>query len=332
MPPHAVASPKKKRLKCKASDASKAAASKKPHAVNLTETSSMSLVSLSLTEFDAVGGRNTQLKKIRVVLESQSQNWKPKGTTSLGTLNPVNPQAPEPPRKGRKSYAKVQPPPYSPDPSSLDASTLQSGGRFGFVTSTTTCIIPPGTEPNPQTSNDSYLAMGMKAAEHCNENAPADHTCSCQPSLNATFPEHNLDPALCKKEDVIRQALHAGLVGSNLKDSDSSSSNTDIDNKDDAEDKDDKDDNKNNRSQEFGWGGGSSTAERTSRLKLLTILCQILNSNTHTMKMMTLPGCISTATRFLPFKPLDTLLGAQREQSGTQYYPKLAQGCIEASP
>ena len=121
MPPRAVASPKKKRSKRKASDASKTGLPKKPHAANLTEIPSTALISLSLTEVDAAGtaprhsgrsnagtgGRNAQLEKIGVVLESQSQNRQPKGATSLGTLNPVNSQAPELPRKGRKSRPKV---------------------------------------------------------------------------------------------------------------------------------------------------------------------------------------------------------------------------------
>ncbi|KAG1730295.1 hypothetical protein EDB19DRAFT_1912935 [Suillus lakei] len=78
MPPHAVASPKKKRSKCKASDASKAGLLKKPRAANFAEIPNMPLVSLGLTKVDAVdaapqhsgcpnagtGGRNAQLEKI----------------------------------------------------------------------------------------------------------------------------------------------------------------------------------------------------------------------------------------------------------------------------
>lgn len=121
MPPRAVASPKKKKSKRKASDASKTSLPKKPRAANPVEITSMPLVSLGLTKVDAAdaaprrsgrpnagtGGRNVQLEKIGVVLEAKSRNRKPKGTTSLGTLNPVNPQAPEPPRKGRKNRQKV---------------------------------------------------------------------------------------------------------------------------------------------------------------------------------------------------------------------------------
>ncbi|KAG1806184.1 uncharacterized protein BJ212DRAFT_1303706 [Suillus subaureus] len=49
-----------------------------------------------------IGGRNTQLEKIGVVLESWSWNQKPRGATSLSTLDPMNPQAPELPHKGWK--------------------------------------------------------------------------------------------------------------------------------------------------------------------------------------------------------------------------------------
>ncbi|KAG1799691.1 uncharacterized protein HD556DRAFT_1439350 [Suillus plorans] len=248
----------------------KATSPKRHRATNLSEISSMPLVSLGLTEVDATdtaprrsgrpnagtGGRNTQLEKIRVVLESRSQNRKPKGATSLSTLNPLNPQAPEPPRKGRKSRPKVQPPPYSPESTNLDVSTLvpsfslqKGGGRFVFAASTTT----PGVGPSPQASNDSYLAMGMKVTEKRNKNALIDYAHSSQRPLAATFSEHNLDPALRKEHDV-SQALCAGLVGSDLEDSESSSSTTDIDDIDDAEDEEDGDEGDNNESQQFGWG------------------------------------------------------------------------------
>ncbi|KAG0698611.1 hypothetical protein DFH29DRAFT_1002706 [Suillus ampliporus] len=246
MPPHVAASPKKKRSKHKASDASKAGLPKKPRAANVAEIPSMPLVSLGLTEADAgtaprhsdrpnvgTGGRNTQLEKIRVALEAKSQSWKPKGATSLGTLNPVNPQAPEPPRKGRNNHPKELPPPYSPD-SDLSPSTLvpnfssrQSGERFGFAASTTAHIVPPAMEPNPQVLTDPYLAEGMKVTEKRNQNALV--TRSSQPPSNATFSERNLDPALCKEDGIVRRALHRWLVGFDPEDGESSSSGTDID-------------------------------------------------------------------------------------------------------
>ncbi|KAG2073874.1 hypothetical protein BDR04DRAFT_1115988 [Suillus decipiens] len=267
------ASPKKKRSKPKASDASKATSSKRHHATNLSKISSMLLVSLSLTEVDATdtaprcsgcpnagtGGRNAQLEKIGVTLESWFQNWKPKGATSLSTLDPMNPQAPEPPHRGQKSHPKVQPPPYSPESMNLDVSTLvpsfssqKGGGRFGFA-ALTTPIILPGVEPSPQASKDSYLAMEMKVTEKCNMNALIDYAWSSQPALTATLSEHNLDPALCK-EDGVSQTLCARLVGSNLEDSKFSSSTTDIDVIDVTGDKQDGDEGDNNKSQQFGWG------------------------------------------------------------------------------
>ncbi|KAG1854493.1 hypothetical protein DFJ58DRAFT_914057 [Suillus subalutaceus] len=243
MPPRAVASPKKKRSKRKASDASKASLPKKPRAANPVEIPSMPLVSLGLTKVDAAdaaprrsgrpnagtGGRNAQLEKIGVVLEAKSRNRKPKGTTSLGTVNPVNPQAPEPHRKGRKNHQKVLPPPYSPDPSDFSASPQQNGGRFGFAASTTTRVVPPGAEPNPQVLNNPYL-------EQRNQNTFADHSRSSQPQTTATLSDYNIDPALREEGDVARQGLHARLVGSDLEDSDSSGSGTDTDiDKDDNE-------------------------------------------------------------------------------------------------
>ncbi|KAG0698458.1 hypothetical protein DFH29DRAFT_1002832 [Suillus ampliporus] len=246
MPPHVAASPKKKRSKRKASDASKAGLLKKPRAANVAEIPSTPLVSLGLTEADAgaaprhsgrpnagTRGRNAQLEKIGVALEAKSQSRKPKGATSLGTLNPVNPQAPEPPRKGRNNCPKELPLPYSPD-SDLSPSTLvpnfssrQSGERFGFAASTTTCIVPPAMEPSPQVLTDPYLAEGMKVTKKCNQNALVTH--SSQPPSNATFSERNLDPALCKEDGIVRQALHRRLVGFNPEDGESSSSGTDID-------------------------------------------------------------------------------------------------------
>ncbi|KAG1889110.1 uncharacterized protein F5891DRAFT_1198682 [Suillus fuscotomentosus] len=172
----------------------------------------------------------------------------------------MNPQAPEPPRRGQKSCPKVQPPPYSPESMNLDVSTLvpsfssqKGGGRFGFAASTTTPIVPPGVEPSPQASNDSYLAMGMKVTKKRNMNALIDYAQSSQHPLTATLSEHNLDPALCK-EDGISQTLCARLVGSDLEDSESGSSATDIDDIDDAEDEEDRDEGDNNESQQFGWG------------------------------------------------------------------------------
>ncbi|KAG1749456.1 hypothetical protein EDB19DRAFT_2022570 [Suillus lakei] len=119
MPPHASTSPKKKkRSKHKDSDASDRAGlpKKSCQAANLTKAPSMPLVSLGLVEAEAAdrtGGRNSQLEKIGTILESQSGNCPPKGSTSLGSHIPVNPQALEPACKGQKGHSKAAPPPYS---------------------------------------------------------------------------------------------------------------------------------------------------------------------------------------------------------------------------
>jgi hypothetical protein len=159
----------------------------------------------------------------------------------------------------------VLPPPYSPDPSDFSASPQvphfllqQNGRRFGFAASTTTRVVPPGAEPNPQVLNNPYL-------EQRNQNTFADHSRSSQPQTTATLSDYNIDPALREEGDVARQGLHARLVGSDLEDSDSSGSgtDTDIDKDDDEEgedegegedeDEDEGDEGENNESQ-FGWG------------------------------------------------------------------------------
>lgn len=119
MPPRTVASPKKKKLKRKGSDASKSTLKKS----RVAEPCSAPLVSLRLTDADAAssnaprrsgrstagtGGRNSQLEKIGALLEAPSGTHKPKGSTSLGPNIPVNPQAPGPPRyKGRGNRSNV---------------------------------------------------------------------------------------------------------------------------------------------------------------------------------------------------------------------------------
>ncbi|KAG1793576.1 hypothetical protein EV424DRAFT_1548311 [Suillus variegatus] len=313
MPPRAVASPKKKKSKRKASDASKTSLPKKPHAANPVEITSMPLVSLGLTKVDAAdaapqrsgrpnagtGGRNVQLEKIGVVLEAKSRNHKPKGTTSLGTLNPVNPQAPEPPRKGRKNRQKVLPPPYSPDPSDFSASTpaphfllQQDGRRFGFAASTTTCVVPPGAKPNPQVSNNPYL-------EKRNQNIFADHA---------------RNPALREEGGVARQGLHARLVGSDLEDSESSSSGTDtgIDKDDDEGDEDEGDEGdegENNESQ-FGFSAEAlPTQARVARPLTPEFEFQYSRDEDEDSAQMRLNNSN---------QPLNTLPGVQQERSDTQ--------------
>ncbi|KAG1799627.1 hypothetical protein EV424DRAFT_1545921 [Suillus variegatus] len=192
MPPRAVASPKRKQSKRKGSDALKTGLPKKSRAADIAEVPSMvPLVSLGLAGAEAAndaprrsgcpnagtGGRNAQLEKIGLALQSKPRAHEYKGRTSLGPNVPVNPQAPEPRRKGRKKSSKAVPPPYSslvsdaPDASAMDIAepslTLQQPGRrFGFTASSTTDFVHPGTaKPNLQGSENPYVAVGMKVAE-----------------------------------------------------------------------------------------------------------------------------------------------------------------------
>ncbi|KAG2100474.1 uncharacterized protein F5147DRAFT_777033 [Suillus discolor] len=202
MPPHAIASPKKKRSgKRKGSDASKAGLPKKSRAADIAEVPSMvPLVSLGLTGAEAeqnaprrsgrpnavTGGRNAQLEKIGSVLQSKPRTQERKGTTSLGLNVPVNPQAPEPRRRGRKNHSKAVPPPYSslvrdaPDAPAKDIiatgpsfTSQQPGGRFGFVAPTE--IAHSGTaQPNIQALHNPHVTIGAKDAEQCARDAIAE--------------------------------------------------------------------------------------------------------------------------------------------------------------
>ncbi|KAG2115474.1 hypothetical protein DEU56DRAFT_761667 [Suillus clintonianus] len=197
LPPRAVASPKKKRSKHKGSDASKTGLPKKSRAADTAEVPSMvPLVSLGLTGVEAAndaprrsgrsnagtGGRNAQLEKIGLALQSKPQTHE---LTSLGPNVPVNPQAPEPHHKGRKKGSKAVPPPYSlvsnaPDASAMDITgpslTLQQPGRrFGFSPASTADIVHPGTaETTLQASDNPYVAVRMKVAEQRARNAVAE--------------------------------------------------------------------------------------------------------------------------------------------------------------
>ncbi|KAG2132478.1 uncharacterized protein EDB93DRAFT_1255152 [Suillus bovinus] len=209
------------------------------------------------------------------------------------------------------NFREVQPPPYNPESMNLDVSTpvptfslQKSGGRFGFAALTTTPIIPPGVEPSPQASNNSYLAtMGMNVTEKCNKNTFIDYANSSQCPLAAILSEHNLDPALCK-EDAVSQALCAGLVGSDLEDSKSSSSN--IDGIDDTEDGDEGD---NNKSQ-FGFSAEElPTQTQIARPLTPDFEFQYSRNEDDDTSRMHLNNTNQS---------LDTLQRVQREQAGPQ--------------
>ncbi|KAG2739019.1 hypothetical protein P692DRAFT_20823139 [Suillus brevipes Sb2] len=174
MPPRAVASPKRKRSKRKGSDALKTGLPKKSRAADIAEVPSMvPLVSLGLAGAEAAndaprrsgrpnagtGGRNAQLEKIGLALQSKPRAHEHKGRTSLGPNVPA------------------VPPPYSslvsdaPDASAMDIAEpsltlLQPGRRFGFAASNTTDFVHPGTaKPDLQVSENPYVTVGMKVAE-----------------------------------------------------------------------------------------------------------------------------------------------------------------------
>ncbi|KAG1721918.1 hypothetical protein EDB19DRAFT_1835241 [Suillus lakei] len=103
------------------------------------------------------GGRGTQLEKTS----------KPKGATSLDPDAPENPLTPEPPHKGHGSCPRKRqqpPPPYSPseEPSTTTSKSRSKKNKapvipapmFEFLPP----IVPPGTEPDLQVLNNSFVA------------------------------------------------------------------------------------------------------------------------------------------------------------------------------
>ncbi|KAG2127096.1 hypothetical protein DEU56DRAFT_958832 [Suillus clintonianus] len=197
------------------------------------------------------GGRASQLEIIGNLLGASTRTSRPKGSTSLDSDVPNNPLAPEPPRKGRGSHSKAYnagyifrspPPPYSASkmtdsaasgprakktkatknaaPPALDfeAPNLQprlvhreAGARFGFAQH----IVPPGTEPDLQALNNSYVAAAREKQTSSATLGTTGHlpiavvTSENQHSVvpsNRTLPAHqsdadsdlyqNLDPAL----------------------------------------------------------------------------------------------------------------------------------------
>ncbi|KAG0694253.1 hypothetical protein DFH29DRAFT_1006512 [Suillus ampliporus] len=156
------------------------------------------------------GGRGAQLEKIGAILDAPARTSQPKGTTSLTSNFPLNPLAPEPSRKGHGSRSKIKqpPPPYTisetldsstttsrPRPKkikktvtpslSLEASNYQPafiqrdvGGRYGFAPP----IVPPGTEPDLQALNNSFVAAAKGVSEQRALSASHD---SCLVAANA---------------------------------------------------------------------------------------------------------------------------------------------------
>ncbi|KAG0699466.1 hypothetical protein DFH29DRAFT_1001982 [Suillus ampliporus] len=86
------------------------------------------------------GGRGAQLEKIGTILDAPAQTSQPKSITSLTSNFPVNPLAPEPSWKGHGSHSK-----------------------YGFAPP----IVPPGTEPDLQALNNSFVAAAKGVSEQC---------------------------------------------------------------------------------------------------------------------------------------------------------------------
>ncbi|KAG1789204.1 uncharacterized protein HD556DRAFT_1447264 [Suillus plorans] len=145
------------------------------------------------------GGRAAQLEKIGAILDAPARTSQPKGATSLNADFPVNPLAPELPHKGRGSRSKIkQPPPPYTTSGTLDSNTVaprprpkkikktvapslnlealnnqpafvqrEVGGHYEFSPP----IVPPGTEPDLQALNNSFVAAAKAAKEQCTPSA-----------------------------------------------------------------------------------------------------------------------------------------------------------------
>ncbi|KAG1730300.1 hypothetical protein EDB19DRAFT_1832048 [Suillus lakei] len=169
-------SPKRKKSKCKASDSDPKAPEGKAALAKRSTTHN------NLDEQDIkVQGQ-----------EVGALNWrnKPKGVTSLDPDTPENPLTPEPPRKGHGSRPRKRqqpPPPYSPseEPSTMTSKShskknkapvipaptfellnsqptfaqWEAHGRYRFSPP----IVPPGTEPDLQALNNSFVATAKGA-------------------------------------------------------------------------------------------------------------------------------------------------------------------------
>ncbi|KAG1888891.1 uncharacterized protein F5891DRAFT_1199121 [Suillus fuscotomentosus] len=227
MPPHAINSPKKKRSKCKGSDASTGRAGvpkKSCQTMDLTETLSIPLVSLGLAETEDV-------------LESQSRSRPPKGSTSLSPNIPVNPQAPEPARKEQKGHSKIRhavPPPYSSltitnGPASIDntgpgLSMHQPGRRFGLV-------APSSAGHSLHEANNPHVTVGSKAVKkHAMKVA-------CNPN------PHNIEDNNVRHQSILQefQLLNSRPKVSSTNDSDDKDEDQDGDEDEDGEREEDQD-------------------------------------------------------------------------------------------
>ncbi|KAG1719320.1 hypothetical protein EDB19DRAFT_1973382 [Suillus lakei] len=192
-------SPKRKKSKRKASDSDpkapegKAALAKRARAQSqsiIDEVNNSQQPRRTGRQGAGTGGRGTQLEKVSTILHAPARTSKPKGATSLDPDAPENPLTPEPPRKGRGSCPRKRqqpPPPYSPseEPSTTSSKSRskknkapvipapmfelsnsqptfaqqEAHGRYRFSPP----IVPPGTEPDLQALNNSFMATAKGA-------------------------------------------------------------------------------------------------------------------------------------------------------------------------
>ncbi|KAG2149236.1 hypothetical protein DEU56DRAFT_908935 [Suillus clintonianus] len=156
------------------------------------------------------GGRNVQLERLDTILDAPAWTSQPKGSNSLDSNIPANPAAPKPPHKGCSSCSKKKAAPspiqcfgatnsehYDDQRSNSQCHNSQStakdkdccsspehgvgeqrahfflqckdGGQFGFSQP----IVPPGTEPDLQTLNNSFIAAAKET--HVASNASQHH-------------------------------------------------------------------------------------------------------------------------------------------------------------
>ncbi|KAG1733315.1 hypothetical protein EDB19DRAFT_1911665 [Suillus lakei] len=172
-------SPKRKKSKCKVSDSDPKAPEGKA-----------ALAKRARCQGAGTGGRGTQLEKVSAILHAPAQTSKPKGATSLDPDTPENPLTPEPPCKGHGSCPRKRqqpPPPYSPseEPSTTISKSRskknkapvipapmfelsnsqptfaqwEAHGQYRFLPP----IVPPGTEPDLQALNNSFVATAKGA-------------------------------------------------------------------------------------------------------------------------------------------------------------------------
>ncbi|KAG2120255.1 hypothetical protein DEU56DRAFT_760851 [Suillus clintonianus] len=221
-------SPKRKKSKRKASDSDpkapegKAALAKRARAQSqsiIDEVDDSQQLRRTGRQGAGTGGRSTQLEKVSAILHAPARTSTPKAATSLDPDAPENPLAPKPPRKGGGSRPKKRqqpPPPYSPseEPSTTTSKShskknkapvipapmfellnsqptftqREAHGRYRFSPP----IVPPGTEPDLQALNNSFVAAakGAHALPDPNHSQTCVDTSQCHvPVTNPKAPQ-----------------------------------------------------------------------------------------------------------------------------------------------